>query len=132
MLPTPQPKNLDSGQEDLARENSILFTDVSTKTLQELHTIGSDFQMSTVLSISKGATFAGFAYAFMQKLKHLQNKRGNLNLGKSELVGKIKVKYLDYLRDKGFTNIYTFLTTFVGSLAEREKRKKRKANEMNY
>ena len=39
------------------------------------------------------------------------------------LSGSLKVKYLDHLKTIGFDGLHGFLTTFVGSLVEREKRK---------
>lgn len=118
---------------DPARENSILFTDISTKTLNELHAISAEFRVPMSLSITHGATFSGFASSFLEINAESKKKRKRENLPiegleitPDLLQGKLKVKYLDYLKEKGLVDLYAFLTTFVGSLSEREKRKKNK------
>lgn len=100
--------------ESKARANSICFTDLPRETLEGLHKDASHVRWA--LSITHGAVFAGYASDFMKthKLDH------NLNT----LRGKLKVKYLEYLKKRGLNGVYTFLTTFVGSLADREARRK--------
>lgn len=39
---------------------------------------------------------------------------------------KLKLKYLDYLKNLGFENLFLLLTTFVESLSDRERKKQRK------
>jgi len=42
------------------------------------------------------------------------------------LTGVMKVKYSDYMMELGFTGLHQFLTTFVASLSQLEKRKNEK------
>jgi hypothetical protein len=107
--------SLDPSTQDEARANSICFTDVSRQTLAALHRDAS--RVKWALSITHGAVFAGYASEFMKKHK-LQDDTNILR-------GKVKVKYLEYLKERGLNGLYTFLTTFVGSLADREARKQK-------
>jgi len=128
-LPSLRSDEMSRGELELVRENSILFTDISEKSLQELHEINSEFKVSSSLSLTHGATFSGFASSFLstvQGSKEKNNKNIETFLSPDLLTGKLKVKYLDYLKEAGFTNIFSFLTSFIGSLSNREKNKKKK------
>lgn len=105
--------SLDPSEESNARANSICFTDLPQETLERLHKDASHVRFA--LSITHGAVFAAYASDFMKmhKLDHNPNA----------ISGKLKVKYLEYLKERGLNGVYTFLTTFVGSLADREARK---------
>jgi hypothetical protein len=103
---------LDDSSTNPARHNSILFTEISPELLRGLHL---DEESSKALSVTHGATFAGHAADFCEK--HRLSSP-------DAILGRVKVKYLDFLREHhGLDGIYTFLTTFVGSLADREARK---------
>ena len=129
--------SLDEGQANVARMNSILFTDIPQETLLALHHLPSDFNVAAALSITHGAVFSGHASDFLNKFYQRKQERGAsadsipTNLSPDLLTGSIKVKYLDYLRDEGYVGLHSFLTTFVGSLAERERKKARKRAEKN-
>jgi hypothetical protein len=88
---------------------------VSRETLAELHQ--DAFRVKWALSITHGAVFVGYVSEFMKKHKLQHDNNTNL------LRGKLKVTYLEYLKERGLNGVYTFLTTFVGSLADREVRK---------
>jgi hypothetical protein len=127
---------LDEGQaNDMARMNSILFTDIPKETLLALHYLPSDFNVAAALSITHGAVFAGHASDFLTNYYRRKRERGASTddipaaLSPDLLTGSVKVKYLDSLRDEGYTGLHAFLTTFVGSLAERERKKARKRAE---
>jgi hypothetical protein len=117
------------GQVDMARANSILFTDIPHETLLAFHQFHSshDVKVTAALSITHGAIFAGFASRFLKQ--HLSvsssssQNNSNRTFSPDLLRGKLKLKYLNYLKKRGFVGLYTFLTTFVGSLAQAEKRK---------
>ena len=120
---------------DMARMNSILFTDIPQETLLALHHLPSDFNVAAALSITHGAVFSGHASDFLSNFYQRRQERDAsadsilTNLSPDLLTGSVKVKYLDYLRDEGFVGLHSFLTTFVGSLAERERKKARKRAE---
>ena len=125
--------SLDEGQAtDMARMNSILFTDIPQETLLALHHLPSDFNVAAALSITHGAVFSGYASDFLNAYSQKKRERSARADDRPEvmspdlLTGSTKVKYLDYLRDEGFAGLHSFLITFVGSLAEREKKKARK------
>ena len=116
---------------DPARENSILFTDNSTKTLDESHAVSTEFRLSMSLCITHGAMFSGFASSFLEinaesnkKRKHENLPMERLEITPDLLQGKLRAKYLHDLNGKGSVDLHAFLTTFVGSLSERQKRKK--------
>lgn len=120
-LPSAQPDSA-----DLARMNSILFTDIPSETLLALHHLPSDFKVSSALSITHGAVFSGFASDFLNHHYKRKRERGEevpAIISPNLLSGSLKVKYLDHLKTIGFDGLHGFLTTFVGSLVEREKRK---------
>ena len=66
------------------------------------------------LSVSLGAAFLGFAAAFSHPRSHL--------VARVDLHGECRVRYLDFLRSFGLRGIYGFLSSFVGSLAARDRR----------
>jgi len=95
----------------MARTRSILFTDLPEHTLNTLHEIEG---VASSQSLTNSAAFIGYAHSFSPKI----------------MKGKEKLKYLDNLNSKSaMTGLFSFLTTFVHSLAEREKRKVLKKNE---
>eukprot|EP00978_Attheya_sp_CCMP212_P026346 scaffold86484_cov45-Attheya_sp.AAC.3 len=111
----------------MARANSILFTDIPHETLLAFHQFHSphDVKVTAALSITHGAVFAGFASRFLKQHMSVNSSSQNSNRAFSPdlLRGKLKLKYLNYLKERGFLGLYSFLTTFVGSLAQAEKRK---------
>jgi len=124
--------SLNEGQGDSARMNSILFTDIPRETLLALHHLPSDFKVASALSLTHGAVFSGFASDFLDKYYKKRRERGDdcpTSLSADLLTGSVKVKYLDYLKEEGFVHLHGFLITFVGSLAEREKKKTKKRAE---
>lgn len=118
--------------------HSILFTDLSEATLRDLHLEHRCFitKVQYSLSITHSAAFSGFASHFLQE--HIIQKKAICSsdvtaspspeetLSPDFLTGNTKVKYLDYLRDIGFSGLHSFLTTFVGSLSTREAKKKQR------
>jgi len=105
---------------DMAQTHSVLFTDLPSEVIEELHLFPNDFTARTSLCITHGSVFAGYASSFLEK--HFRNHDGiNENsLHPDMLKGKVKVKYLDSLP---FEGVKKFLNSFVSSLAEREKKR---------
>lgn len=116
--------SINGNNHDESRRNSILFTDINSEFLLHLHSLPECFSGTKILSITNWSIFSPFAVSFL-KLNHFQD--GVIDTG--VIKGKIKAKYLDYLRDHGFTNLYAFLSTFVSSLAIREQKRAGKRNE---
>lgn len=116
------------------RLHSILWTDLTEETSHDMriHLIKSNLRYT--LSITHGAAFSGFASHFLLA-QQLNNPPAALNassnISPDELTGTNKVKYLEYLREVGFSGLYSFLTTFVNSLSTREAKKKKKQTNMN-
>ena len=100
-----------------AHSNSILFTQLRPSTLAALQQYGG--RVSKTLSLTHGAPFVGYSRDF------LHSQGPNLSV-RDDLRGKQKVLYLDYLKTRGLCGIYSFLVTFVASLANREQRRGRR------
>ena len=114
-----------AGSKSQARLNSILFTDVSVETLHDLHSLPKNLKVKSALSITHGAAFSGFAVKFLQQYfegKSVTAARSQ-ELSPDLLTGTVKVKYLDYLKDVGFSGLHAFLSTFVGSLAKKKRKR---------
>ncbi len=107
-------------EHDSAGNYSILYTDISPEYLRELHELPDVFSIRSSFSLTHGSVFSSYAHSYLRTV-HGSTKRDadNPNL----LKGKLKAKYLEYLKDRGLHNVYTFLNTFVSSLAEREAKK---------
>jgi hypothetical protein len=116
------------------RLHSILWTDLSEETSQDMriHLIKSNLRYT--LSITHSAAFSGFATHFL-RAQQLNNPAAAPYscsiISPDELTGTNKVKYLEYLREVGFSGLYSFLTTFVNSLSTREAKKKKKQTNIN-
>lgn len=113
--------SLDPGTGSEARSNSICFTDLSRETLELLHKDSA--QVRWALSLTHGAAFAGYAKRFLKKHK--------LEEFPNVIRGKTKVKYLEFLKEQGLNGVYSFLTTFVAFLANRESKRKRARDDNN-
>ena len=119
------------GNNAQAMSNSILFTDLSLDIVKDLQSLPKHLKVQFALSITHGAAFSGFAVKFLEQ--YFEGKcepSDSQDLSPNLLTGTTKVKYLDYLRDVGFSGLHLFLTTFVGSLSAREAKKKRKRSEL--
>lgn len=106
---------------ELAQKHSILFTDLPSEVIEELHLLPNDFAAKTSLSITHGSVFAGYASMFLEK--HFRNHdkiNEDESLRPDLLKGKVKVKYLESLPFEGMKK---FLNNFVSSLVEREKKR---------
>lgn len=104
---------LDSGpnEKNMARARSILFTDLPSEALRVLHRNDS---AASALSILHSAAFQGYG---LELTNGTNNNKGTLPKASR---GKMKYKYLDYLRnEKGMEGLHKFLSTFVSSLVER-------------
>lgn len=100
---------LDAVGNDEARSRSICLTELSPEALASLYK--EPERVKLALSITHGAIFAGYARDFLKQNK-LDGQSPDVVLR-----GTIKVKYLEYLKERGLNGIYSFLTTFVASLA---------------
>ena len=61
-------------------------------------------EKQSALSITSSAAFIGYQYGMAGRVRH-------------------RAKYVDGLRDRGLTGLYSLLVTFVGALADRSRRK---------
>jgi hypothetical protein len=119
--PPPSPHHV-SGKESSSsssssRTLSILYTDLRPETQSQLYAAAD--KVASTLSITHSAVFAGYASAFLKtQLPDQPNPSPDL------IRGKLKVKYLDYLKTScGMEGIHSFLSSFVGSLANRSSRR---------
>jgi len=105
---------------DTATKMSVLFTSLAPGTLDKLKNPLLDTIVRKSLSITHGAIFAQHASDFLSTRNHEA-----LDSSIDQLKGKLKQEYLDYLHENcGMKGLYSFLVTFIGSLAKREKKKK--------
>ena len=114
-------------------KNSILLSDLSHDTMlmlsqhhhqqqQQPGVIDADSERVGLslsvasLSITHGATFSGFASTFLETHYHTADHDTSVDniLSPDILTGTWKVKYLDYLKEIGFVNLHSFLTTSQG------------------
>lgn len=109
------------GIDEDSHQKSILFIDVSSDFSLQLHSLPDCFSGTDILSITHCSIFSPFVKSF---LKEFQGDEAFPD--PSIIKGKVKVRYLDYLRDNGFVNLYAFLTTFISSLAIREEKRAQK------
>lgn len=108
---------LPSDFNESARSRSILFTQLTPRTLGYLQR--RQDMATKALSITHGAAFAEHAQEFLVSSSSSLEKKD-----RDEIRGALKVRYLDFLhQQEGFQGLFSFLTTFVGSLAEREQRR---------
>jgi hypothetical protein len=115
---SPPPNPHVTGQESTL---SILYTDLRPETQSQLYAAAD--KVASTLSITHSAVFAGYASEFL-KSQQLPNQQQNPS---PDLIrGKLKVKYLDYLKTCGMEGIHSFLSSFVGSLANRSSRRLRR------
>jgi hypothetical protein len=99
-----------------SRTLSILYTDLRPETQSQLY-VAAD-KVASTLSITHSAVFAGYASDFLKtQLPDQPNPSPDL------IRGKLKVKYLDYLKTCGMEGIHSFLSSFVGALANRSSRR---------
>lgn len=84
------------------------------ESLERLHKDASHVRWA--LSIAYGAVFAAYASDFMKMHKLDHNTSWQTQ-------GRVR-RTLEYSKERGLNGIYTFPTTFVGSLADREARKR--------
>jgi len=105
---------------DTATKMSVLFTSLAPGTLDKLKNPLLDTIVRKSLSITHGAIFAQHASDFLSTRNYEA-----LDSSIDQLKGKLKQEYLDYLHENcGMKGLYSFLVTFIGSLAKREKKKK--------
>ena len=125
---SPLPSSLDtdaSHADNMAWKMSILFTDIRLKTLTKLNSAPGKANIAAALSVTHGALFAQHSSEFLRK----RATKEELNTDSPDrlLKGKWKQEYLDYLREEwGLEGLYAFLTNFVGSLAKRENRRRKR------
>jgi hypothetical protein len=114
--PNPHVSEKESSSSSTSRTLSILYTDLRPETQAQLYTAAD--KVASTLSITHSAVFAGYASAFLKTQLPDQPKPS------PDLIrGKLKVKYLDYLKTCGMEGIHSFLSSFVGSLANRSSRR---------
>jgi len=107
--------SVDTNRPDEARTMSILFTDLQPETLAFLNTKARS--VTKALSITHSAAFAGFVADFLEQHTEV-DCRDNIK-------GRVKVKYLDYLKQRGLTGLWRFLTTRVAALVDLEQKCKK-------
>ena len=97
-----------------AAGGGILYTEFDgalLDELRELHERGSN--VYAALSLTHSSAFATFAKEFLEA----RSKKGKaVDGGLDGIKGGVKVKYLEYLKERGFVGVYGFLTTFIKSL----------------
>lgn len=110
----------------MSRKMSILFTSIEAETLFKLNNSAQKAHALSALSITHGAVFAPYSSDFIHRISPKEtNTEGFVP---DILKGKMKQKFLDYLKnDCGMRGVHAFLTSFVSSLATREKRREKKA-----
>jgi hypothetical protein len=88
---------------------SILFTNLTTETRERIH------HETMSWSIMNSIVFA----------QHRRNFQRDRQVSSSDMTrSKVKLEYLDYLHEEcGLKGLYNFLSTFVGSLANRARKK---------
>ena len=110
--PPPSP---DKGNDESARNLSILYTDLRPETQSRLYQRRD--RVSSALSITHGAIFAAYAAEFLRRCNSSDS---------NPLRGKRKVEYLDYLRNEcGLEGVHEFLYASVASLAQLGSHKER-------
>jgi hypothetical protein len=114
--PSPHVSEKESSSSSSSRTLSILYTDLRLETQSQLYAAAD--KVAFTLSITHSAVFAGYASAFL-KIQLPDQRNPSLDL----IRGKLKVKYLDYLKTCGMEGIHAFLSSFVGSLANRSNRR---------
>lgn len=108
---------------NFSQKNDTSFSKESLAKLQEQP---NRWEIRCPLSVTHAAVFTQHAFEFLQNLRHGDREIRQKDCGDSIYFQKNKAKrqYLYFLqREREMGGIQAFLTTFIGSLAQREKRR---------
>lgn len=125
---SPLASDLSQKNDTVANSISILFSSFPEEILAKLQDQPNRSKIRCPLSITHGAVFTHFVSEFLQNVHLGAREIRYRDCGDSIdfLKDKAKRQYLYFLkRECGMGGIQAFLTTFIGSLAQREKRRKK-------
>jgi len=101
-------------------QKTILFkvNEEAVGVLKQGHTV------KQALSITHSTPWSAECFRYLQGLRDRIQPEQHIILTPSMVKDKMRVDYLDYLRQQGYLGLHEFLYTFIGSLVERAKTKK--------